>query len=134
MKDAQLIVTKALPAAAANNNTDSIDIKGGTSNVDVPAGVHVECVIPALANLADTKKVTIHIEESDDDSTWSDVDPLGQTTVTGAGGAGSSAKTVDFALPPTLKRYVRFNQAVDSAGGDNTASSITYNVKTNHAD
>jgi hypothetical protein len=85
-------------------------------------------VIPALPNLADTKKLTVKVQDSADNSSFADVDPLIQTTVTGSGGAGSSAKTVRFRLPPTARRYIALNLAVDASGGDNTASSVIFRM------
>lgn len=125
IKDATYVKSKALPAAAANNNTATFDLR---STGFLPEEIEVLVEIPALAALVDTKLVTIKVQDSADDNSYATIDPLIQTTVVGSGGAGSSAKTLRFRLPAGIRRYVQFNQAVESGGGTLTASSVTYSL------
>lgn len=123
-RDADFEVVKALPAAAANHNTDSLDI--GQAVGGIPENIAFEIEIPALPALENDKSLTVKVHDSADNSSFAAIDPLIQTTVTGAGGTGSAAKTVRFRLPPTARRYIALNLAVESAGGDNTAKSVTF--------
>ena len=125
IKDATFVKAKALPAANANNNTATFDLGAGGY---VAEEIEVEISIPALPDLADTKLVTIKVQDSADDSSYSTVDPLIQTTVVGAGGVGCAAKIVRFRLPAGVRRYIQFYQAVEASGGTNTAKSITYSL------
>jgi hypothetical protein len=125
VRDSALSVTKALPAANANSNSGTLDLGAGPFHTEE---LDVEISIPALANLVDAHAVTIKLQDSADDAAYADVDPLIQTTVTGAGGVGCAAKVVTFRLPPGVRRYIQFNAAVANGGGDNTASSITYSL------
>lgn len=127
IKDNSLIVTANPPTAGAANQTATIDL-GSTGSYNQAHAVEVEVVIPAMAALADTKNLVIKLQHSTDNSTFSDVDPLTQTTVTGAGGVGNAAKTVRFRLPSNINRYVQFTQTEDAAGGNITASVITYRL------
>lgn len=128
IKDANLIVTKAPPAAGASNQTNSIDL-GHLGGVGVPAeGACLLINIPAMAALADAKKLTIKLQDSADNSSFADVDPLISTFVIGAGGAGCAAKEVEFPLPSTVRRYIRCDQTEEAAGGDITGSTVTYSL------
>ena len=127
-RDAKLITTKALPAAAANNSHDGIDLGARTSpNGVFPGEVELLIEWPALPALADTKVVTFKVQDSADNSTFADLG-LSVTTAAGAGGAGAAAGSKGFRLPKNVRRYVRVNQAVDSAGGDNTARTTTVSL------
>jgi hypothetical protein len=45
--------------------------------------------------------------------------------VTGAGGAGAAAVIRKVRLPSDVRQYIRAKVAVDAAGGNNTAKSLT---------
>jgi hypothetical protein len=122
-KDAALSVSKALPAAAANNDSDSIDLEqvygGRIENVEL------EISVPALPALVEAKTVTITIQDSADDSSFAAVTGLATFVITGAVGNGAAAVSRRIKLPPITRRYVRWNQAVLTGGGDNTGVSVT---------
>lgn len=127
-KDAVLSVTKAMPAAEANNDTDIIDL-GHTPPSTPVRGVEVEIEVPAMPNNSDnTKTATLTLHDSADGTTFAEVDPLNQVKIPGVASTGSAAKTVRMALPSTIRRYIRFNQVVATGGGDNTAVSPVYTV------
>ncbi len=123
LKDASKIVTKACPAANANHNSDGLDLEQ-TLGGELEA-IAFEIEIPALPNLADTKTLTVKVQDSADNSTFADLDPAISTSVVGVSTNGSAAKTVRFRLPPNARRYVSLNLAVAASGGDNTAKSVT---------
>jgi hypothetical protein len=127
MKDAILITTKALPAAAATNSHDGIDIgaRSGTFGI-VPDGVELEISWPALPALVEAKTVTFTVNDSADNSSFAS---LGLTKVlTGGAGNGHAAGSVKFKLPDSTRRYVNVSQAVLTAGGDNTGVSTTVSI------
>lgn len=126
-RDADLKVTKALPAAAASNNTDTIDLKAVTPGV-VGERIEVELALPALPNLVDAKTVTVTLKDSADDSTYAAIAELATFVVTGAGGVGSAAATRTVRLPSSTRRYIRAYVDVLTAGGSNVASSLTMSV------
>jgi hypothetical protein len=126
IQDAKLQTSKVLPAANANNDTSSIDL--GAGGVFQPESVEVLVSVPALPALVEAKKVTIKLQDSANNSSFADVDPLIQTVVTGGVGGGAAAKAVRFKLPAPVRRYIRWNQAVENAGGDNTGVSVSYKL------
>lgn len=125
LKDADLIKVKAIPAAGANHNTDTIDLGNTTPGVAVE-GVELEILIPALAAHTDnTKNVTVKVQDSADNVTFADVEQLAAWSVPGVASTGSAAATRRFRLPADVKRYVQVNIAETSAGANLTASSVT---------
>lgn len=127
MKDVLSKVTTALPAAAANSNTSSIDLgPNGGNNVDSNLRLLLE--LPALASLVDAKTVTLSVYDSADNSSFAAVEGYGNLVVTGAGGAGAAAKTWRLKLHDHVRQYIRINIAVLTGGGDNTASSLTTSI------
>jgi len=114
-QDDNYISTVTLLAAGAN--TASFDLEQATGG-DIEAVVF-QLAAPALATaeLSDTKVVTYKLEDSADNSSWASVDPLIQTTQTGAGGAGAAAKTIRFRLPANTRRYVRIAQTASATPG-----------------
>lgn len=125
LKDADLIITKAMPAAAATANSASIDLEQTPPN-ELPVEVLIE--VPALPALEDGKDATITFQDSADDSSFAAVDQIAAITLTGAGGAGASATSMRFRLPSDIRRYIRFSAAVEAAGGDNTAVDVTMSL------
>jgi hypothetical protein len=124
IRDAALQVTKACPAAGANHNTPTLDL--GSTNPGVTAEhFELEIAIPALPSLAADKTLTVKLQESADDTTYTDIAELASLVVTGVSTSGSAAATRTVRLPSTVKRYLQANLAVASSGGDNTAKSVT---------
>jgi hypothetical protein len=120
--DAKLITTKVLPAAAANNAHDGIDLGTITlGDVILEAKIDVE----ALPSLVDAKNATFTLQDSADGVNFLAIPALSSLTLTGAGGAGAAKATRYVYLPRTTRRYVRLYQAVDAAGGDSTAKKST---------
>jgi hypothetical protein len=122
LRDANLTVSKALPAANANNASDSIDL-GATSPGVTVESVDLVIEVPATPSLVDTKSHTLKVQDSADNASFADVAEIATVTRTGAGGAGAAATTRRVKLPPSVRRYVRLYQAVEASGGDNTAVS-----------
>jgi hypothetical protein len=127
LQDASFVKTKALPAAAAANATDSIDL-GSTSLGPVADFLEVEISIPATPDLVDDKTITLTLKDSADDSDFSAIPAIATLVQTGASSAGAAAASRRFKLPPSCRRYLRLEAAVLTAGGDNTAVSYTLKV------
>jgi len=126
-RDAALTTTKACPAAGANHNTATLDLKSTTAGAFADS-VEVEIVIPALPSLADGKTLTVKLQDSADNSSYTDIPELAAFVVTGASGAGSAKATRVIRLPSSAKRYLQANLAVADGGGDNTGKSVTVSL------
>lgn len=124
LEDANLTVTKSLPAAAANNDTDFIDLGDGRK----PETVELEVSVPDLTALVEAKDITFTVHDSADASTSAAVASLAAQVVTGKTGDGLDAVRLRWKLPSDVRRYVRVNSAVETGGGDNTAKSITVKI------
>lgn len=127
LKDKELIKTKALPAASANNASDGIDLNQTTLG-DLSGQFRYRIACPAVPALVDTKTITLKVQDSADGVNYNDLASLASVVLTGAGGAGAAAKEVIGHLPPTTRRHVRGYAAVEAAGGDNTAVSYTFEL------
>ena len=126
-RDALLSVTKALPAAGANNDSGSIDL-GSPTPIVVGDSIEVEVALPALANLVKDKTVTCTLHDSADNTTFAAITGLSTLVVTGGDSGGAAAASRVVRLPSSVKRYIRVNTAVLTDGGDNTASSVKLSV------
>lgn len=125
LKDANFIATTALPAAGASNNSNVFDLGAGNF---LPEEIELQISLPATPNLADTKNVTLTIQDSADNVTFAAITGLATVVATGAGGVGAAAKTETIRLPSTTRQYLRLNQAVDAVGGDSTGVSTTFQL------
>lgn len=137
--DYSLKVSKAFPAANANNNSDGIDT--GTLGSAAEA-VNIRVQLPAAAALVATETAIVHLEDSADNSTFADIARLGAITVTGKTGNGVPDASVagsfevdadgnvniDFPVPHDCRRYVRANVALSASAGDLTALSYTVGI------
>ena len=124
VKDAQFIKTKANASGGANSDTiDLGQVLGG--NVEA---LQVELAMPAEAGLSDTKVLTYTLKDSADGTTFATLDPVVAATQTGSGGTGAAAKTVNFRLPPSCRRYIRIEQTASATPGT-LAGSFTVSLK-----
>jgi len=130
LADANLTKTKALPAAAAANASNSIDLGQTTlgPNADY---MEVLIEIEATPALVDDKTITLTVKDSADDSTFTAIPSLATLVQTGAASAGAVAASRRIKLPPSTRRYIRLDATVLTAGGDNTAKSYTLKVFAN---
>ena len=122
LKDAELIRTVALPAAAATATTEPFNL---IQKPPHECHFEVELTLPALPLLADTKKATVTLEDSADGITFAAIAALASLEVIGAGGAGAVTITRKVRLPSDVRQYIRAKVAVEAAGGNNTAKSLT---------
>jgi len=126
IKDVKLEVSKAFPAADANNTSDTIDlgqIAGGELE-----NVVIEVEVPELTALVATKTATFTFQHGAAANSLAATDPAITHTITGVTGNGYAGDKTQFRLPPSCKRYIAVNCAVASGGGDNTAKKYTLRV------
>ena len=126
IRDELLKVTKALPAADANADSDSIDLEQASA-FPLNESIDVELAIPALPALVNTKTVTFTFKDSADDSTFANIAALATLVITG-GASGAAATTRVVRLPSSARRYINVNAAVEADGGDNTGVSYTLSL------
>ena len=120
IKDARLLVAKVFPAAAANDNTATIDL---VNTGYKPEGMALNIAWPSLPNFVDGKTIIFDVMDSADDSSYLST---GVThTITGITGNGQAAGSVNLRLKPTTRRYIQVKRTVESGGGTNTASTNT---------
>lgn len=117
--DASTNVEVALPAAAANSNTPSIDL--GTEPRLTVEKVELEVSTDDLpAAFASAATITATIQESDDNVTFAAAVGLSTVVLTGTG-AAIAGMNRRVKLQPIVKRYIRVNYALSSGGGALTA-------------
>lgn len=126
--DVNLREVKALPAAAATNYCDAIDL--GADRVGaIGANLTAHLKVPALPALVEDKTVIFVFQDSANGTDFTTVFTLNQATITGGSGDGADAKETRFYLPPDTRRYVRVGATVLTAGGDNTGVSYTFELR-----
>lgn len=117
-KDANFITTAILAqAGVSSTGFDLGQVAGGLIE-----GVQLELIVPAVAGITDAKVLTFALSDSADGITYAAVDPAQSTTVTGASGTGTPAKTIGFALPANARRFVRIEQTATATAGTFTGS------------
>jgi len=130
MKDATYNRTKALPNAAANNNTDSVDL-GIEARNNIWQKARLQVDIPALSDHTNTSVTNLFtLQTSSDNGNWANTVPLIQVGVVGVASTGSAATSVQVPLPPNMSRYARFNQLVPTNGGIGNNAVVNYDVLT----
>jgi len=67
----------------------------------------------------------VTLEDSADGITFANIAALASLEVIGAGGAGAATITRKVRLPSDVRQYIRAKVAVEAAGGNNTAKSLT---------
>lgn len=127
IRDTNLKVTKALPAAAATNYTDAIDLIDSAPGIKM-RNAQLEVVIPDLPALIDAKTYTGTLQDSADGETFAAIPTLAPIVITGVDTPGADGVTRLFKCPEDIRRYVRLKQDVLTGGGDNTAVSATLSV------
>lgn len=128
-KDALLTVTRSMPAAAAANNSTGIDL-GYVSPSDAGVVGDLVITVPALPSLANATTITITVQDSADNSSFTALAGISTFVFTGAGGVGAAANSRRIRLPSNVRRYVGVNVATLTGGGDNTAVSLTLTFET----
>ena len=124
LQDAEKIVTHVFPAANANVDMSSIDLK------HLQEAKHPECmlkvVVPACPNFTNEDlTILLTLQDSADDATFTAVNPRQRVELTGVARTGYAGGTYYMPLPPNTRRYVNLNLLVPCGGGNNTAVTVT---------
>lgn len=127
IQDANLIKTKALPAAAATAYTDPISLA-----VDAPFPSNelfeVKVSVPATAALVEAKTITLGFQDSANDSSWANIAGTGTLVITG----GPAALALRVAWLSRCRQWsansFRAYATVLTGGGDNTGVSFTFEL------
>lgn len=109
LKDAELTVTKALPAGATNVTSDALDTGAVTSRADQPGEVELLLTAPTLAGTALTNGATVIFDiMQSTSSAMSGATTLASSviTLTGSGTNGATGTTWRGRLPTNASRYV----------------------------
>lgn len=123
IRDKQLEVVTSNPAQNTNVDSDSLDLVLA-GNV-IRESMELVIAADAVPNLANGQTLTITVQDSADDVTFTAVPQLKTVVQTGGGGVGAAAASQRFALPSTIRRYVNINIAASVTAGDNTAKGVT---------
>ena len=121
----------ALPAGASTTvNGASIDL---STNTAFHATVELELVSSSstlsTSALPDTRTLTYTLQESTDDTTFTDVYVLSEALMTGAGGAGDTANTARFRLPSDISQYIRVECVSGVSVGDCSGSTMALTMR-----
>lgn len=123
--DADLKVTANVGAANVSASTTSIDLSQAYCASE---GYAVELGSPALPNIANGQSLTYTLEDSaESNANFSAIAGLGTFAVTGEPNIGAPAKTFQYKLPPTAKRYIRASSNGNAASS--TAAQFTLSLK-----
>ncbi|WP_353861278.1 Bbp16 family capsid cement protein [Azospirillum formosense] len=88
--------------ASADGNGGGVELSGINGAVEAVARVNTAVTI------ADTKALTIKLQHSADGSSWTDLGTIYSLTAVGGNGAlAVGAELGRFALPSTVRRYVK---------------------------
>ena len=118
-EDALTNVEVAIPAAAANSNTPSIDL--GTDPLVTIESVELEVSTDDLpAAFASAATITVTVQDSADNASFAPAVGLATIVHTGTGAAIDGLNR-RVKLQPGVRRYVRLNVALSSGGGALTA-------------
>lgn len=119
MKDQNAMVSKAHPAAGATANSDAIDL-GSKTPGPLTDKIQARIYSGAAPTLADTRSLTVSLQDSADGVTFAAVPSVATMVQTGAGGAGAAAVERTIYLPPNIRRYVRVSSTASASTGDQT--------------
>lgn len=131
LRDASLLITRALANGAANVTSTGIDTGKTTAQGQAPGAAELLLSAPAMntTQMPDAKTMKYDIVEAD--SADLGTNPVtvvaAAITQTGAGGVGCAAATYRYRVASDGKRYVGF-KATGSASGDSTTASATLEV------
>ncbi len=70
------------------------------------------------------------MQDSADNTTFANTNPLVQVSILGVTSTGSLAVVRKMPLPPAVRRYIRFRQDVPANGGNGTNANIAFNLVT----
>jgi hypothetical protein len=121
--DAVSQTTQALPAAAANVTSSGIYLGGDGPHKE---RLKVKVELPANSVLVATKKLTISLYDSADNSSFAAAAPAQSFVITGD--TGFPTQDIYFDINNSIRSYVAVNLAVETGGGSNISTIATISV------
>ena len=122
IEDAELTKNVALPIGATTANTAALDL-GKAKPFPLTEAFHVK-LTTEQATGANSKNITVKMQDSADGTTFADIDEVAPLVVTEYGGNyPAGEQTVQ--LPPSTRRYIRAQATGESNGGDPSAGVLT---------
>jgi hypothetical protein len=123
MIDHNTIVKKAGPTgSAATEYSGVIDCRAPDGIGALNGKVRLKLEVPAIAGLDDTKTTTFTLQDSADNSSFTDrTDFYPAKVFTGAGGVGAGAADTYYEWRRELRRYIRVKAVTASSPGTITA-------------
>jgi hypothetical protein len=130
IRDLSLVANIAMPNANATTYSTFIDL-GAVTPFPATEKIALAAVIPAVANLANTKTITISVEDADANANANAaaLSLAGSFDITG-GASGSDAVTKYISLPGVTRRFVRLKAVGGSAAGTTITESGTAEIRT----
>lgn len=126
LQDALLTVSTALPNAGNTVNTNGIDL-GSATPFPVTEGFTVQVATTAGTG-ANSKNITIVLQDSADNTTFANIATLGTTVIAEANSA-YAATTANYSLPKATRRYLRASATGEANGGNAADGTLTVTMK-----
>ena len=126
MIDQNFTVKKAGPTSAGTEYSDALDFRSALGAGDLAGRFRLKLEVPTITGLANTKTCIFTLQDSADNSSFSDVAAYPSVTVTGDGTSGPAVDTY-FNFRSELRRYVRVKAVLASSPG--TITAFTYYLK-----
>ena len=127
-QDKLLTVEQTNALTGSVNYTPAIDL-GAAENPDAWALGYIKASIPALPNATNSATTNLFtLQQSTNNSTWVNTQPLVQGWIVGATSATNTATTIKLPLPPDVSRYIRIAQTVPTGAGTNTTVTNRYTL------
>lgn len=127
IQDQQLQKTVALPNAANTVNTAGIDL-GATPYPAATKAVEVR-LSSGQSTGANSKNINTVLQDSADNTTFANIAGLGAPLQVIAGNAANfPAASINVALPPVTRRYIRASATGEANGGNAADGSLTLKV------
>jgi hypothetical protein len=115
--------------AAQNTTTGSASIDLVLAGNVSRESLEVLVSLDAAPSLANGQTIAVKLQDSADDITFTDIASLASSTAqTGAGGVGAVAVSKRWALPSTVRQYIRVYETMSATTGDNTAVGTTFQL------
>lgn len=136
VKDTNFIVTTALPNAANTVNTNGIDFWAGgnppSGSVPYATTQYVNAFvgITAAGNGANNKNINVVLQDSADNSNWTNLFQPGNVIFqkADANGGGFLVSNTILQFPPSVRRYVRAQATGEANGGNAANGTLTFQL------
>lgn len=122
IKDLTLQANIALPNAANTVNTNGIDL-GATPYPAATKKIEVQ-ILTTQSTGANSKNINVTLQDSADNSTFAAIPELAAKVIAGNAANFPAASDV-YALPPTVRRYIRASALGEANGGNASDGTLT---------